>query len=269
MIEAPMKVICVDGDARALARAVSVCRDAGGIDDARGFARASEALAWIGEHPADIAVLEIDLPDADGLSLAEKLRQACPDIAIIFLTATDRFALASFRAHPTAYLLKPLEREAVEREVAWVRAHRPRPAPSRVEARTFGEFEILVNGETLRFRRAKSKELLAFLVDREGNGVTRAQIYASLWEEGEYDRARQKYLDVVVRSLRETLARYGVADILEMKSGFLRVRPERIDCDLYRLLRGEPAAVRAYRGKYMSSYAWAALSEGRTNFYNG
>ena len=59
------------------------------------------------------------------------------------------------------------------------------------------------------------------------------------------------------------------ADILEMKGGFLRVRPERIDCDLYRFLRGEPAAVRAYRGKYMSSYAWAALSVGRTNFYNG
>lgn len=264
-----MRIICVDGDAGALARAVEACRSMAGVREIRGFSRASEALEWTGEHPADIAVLEIMLPETDGLTLAEKLRQTSPDIAVIFLTASDRFALESFRVHPTAYLLKPLEEEALGREIAYARAVLRRTERPRVEVHTFGDFEVLANGETLRFRRARSKELLAFLVDREGNGVTRAQIHASLWEEGEYDHARQKYLDVIIRSLRQTLEQYGVADILEMKGGFLRVRPERIDCDLYRFLRGEPAAVRAYRGKYMSSYAWAALSEGRTNFYNG
>ncbi len=263
-----MNMICVDDEVLVLSYTVSMCRDMAGIDDVRGFEHALDALEWAGEHKVDIALLDIDLPDMDGLTLAERLAQKQPDVAIIFLTAYAEFALDSFRVHPAGYLLKPVAREDIEREIAHVRATRPTLMARRVEVRTFGEFEILVNGETIRFRRAKSKELLAFLVDREGNGVTRAQIYAALWEEGEYDHSRQKYLDVIIRSLRQTLEEHGVADILEMKSGFLRIRPERIDCDLYRFLRGEPAAVRAYRGRYMSSYAWAALSEGRASFFN-
>lgn len=262
-----MNMICVDDEALVLSYTVSMCQGMAGIDDVRGFTCALDALKWAEEHRVDVALMDIDLPDMDGLTLAEKLTQRQPGVAIIFLTAYAKFALDSFKVHPVGYLLKPVAREDLEREVAYVRSTRPRPVLPRVEVHTFGEFEILVNGETLRFRRAKSKELLAFLVDREGNGVTRAQIYASLWEEGEYDHSRQKYLDVIIRSLRQTLEQYGVGDILEIKSGFLRIRPERIECDLYRFLRGEPAVVRAYRGKYMSSYAWAALSEGRTSFY--
>ena len=70
-----MRIICVDGDAGALARAVEACRSMAGVREVRGFLRASEALEWTGEHPADIAVLEIMLPETDGLTLAEKLRQ--------------------------------------------------------------------------------------------------------------------------------------------------------------------------------------------------
>ena len=71
----------------------------------------------------------------------------------------------------------------------------------------------------------------------------------------------QKYLDVVIRSLRETLRSVGIEEILEVKGGFLRIRPEQLDCDLYRFLKRDPAAVNAYRGEYMSAYSWASLTE--------
>ena len=44
-----------------------------------------------------------------------------------------------------------------------------------------------------------------------------------------------------------------------MKGGFLRIRPELLDCDLYRFLKGDPEAVNAYRGEYMRDYPWAML----------
>ena len=117
-----------------------------------------------------------------------------------------------------------------------------------------------MGGETLAFHRAKSKELLAYLIDRSGKGVTRQDIFAALWEEGLYDRSRQKYLDVIIRSLRETLREAGSEGILEIKSGFLRIRPELLDCDLYRFLNNDPAAVNAYRGEYMPEYTWAVFN---------
>lgn len=54
--------------------------------------------------------------------------------------------------------------------------------PSRVEVRTFGGFDLYVNGRPVTFRKAKCKELLAFLVDKQGSGVTRAEAFAALWE---------------------------------------------------------------------------------------
>ena len=103
-------------------------------------------------------------------------------------------------------------------------------------------------------------------MDRRGNSVTRAEAFAILWEDRLYDRSMQKQLDVIIRSLRATLQENGIASILEMKSGTLRILPERFRCDLYRFLSGDADAINAYRGEYMSGYDWAELTEGRLHF---
>ncbi|MBR1560925.1 MAG: response regulator [Clostridia bacterium] len=261
-----MKLICVDDVAQVVEYTVSLCQDLPHVDDARGFTLAREALEWARANPVDVAILDIGMPDMDGLTLAAHIRQARPDCAVIFLTAFAQFALDAYEVHPSGYLLKPVNAEALAREVAYAHSKMPQKPHARIEVQTFGGFEILVDGETLRFRRAKSKELLAFLVDKQGKGVTRREIFSALWEDGAYDHSQQKYLDVIVRGLRDALAARGVEDILEVKSGFLRIRPERLSCDLYRFLERDPAAVNAYRGQYMSGYPWAALSESWLSF---
>ncbi len=131
----------------------------------------------------------------------------------------------------------------------------------RVRVKTFGNFEMFVDGDNVSFHRQKSKEVLAYLIDRQGGGVTRADIFAAIWEDEEYDRARQKQLDVIIRSLKDTLREYGILSILEIKGGILRIIPERIDCDLYRFFSGDESIVDSYRGEYMSSYPWAMMTE--------
>ena len=90
--------------------------------------------------------------------------------------------------------------------------------------------------------------------------MNRPGIFAALWEEGLYDYSRQKYLDVIIRSLRETLKEAEIEEILEIKNGFLRIRPELVNCDLYRFLKNDPEAVNAYRGEYMEEYPWAIFN---------
>ena len=46
-----------------------------------------------------------------------------------------------------------------------------------------------------------------------------------------------------------------------MKAGELRINPELLDCDFYRLLVGDTEAINAYRGEYMSTYSWASITE--------
>ncbi len=131
----------------------------------------------------------------------------------------------------------------------------------RVTARTFGNFDLLADGRPVIFRQARCKELLAYLIDRQGGCVTRAEAFAVLWEDRMYDRPMQKQLDVIIRSMRATLEEQGIGGIFELDRGTMRVVPERIDCDAWRYFRGDPEAIRAYRGEYMSAYSWASLKE--------
>lgn len=134
---------------------------------------------------------------------------------------------------------------------------------ARIVVKTFGNFDVFVEGELLVFPRSRSKEVLAYLVDQQGRNVRRGDIYDALWEGDEYGHQQQKYLDVIIRSLRDTLKKAGISQILEMKNGLLRVLPDTFDCDLYRFVQGDPVAVRSYQGKYMNNYAWAEFGEGR------
>ena len=57
-----------------------------------------------------------------------------------------------------------------------------------VFAKTFGEFEFLIDGKPMHFPRSKAKELLAFLIDKQGAGVKRKVAFAVLYEDASYDR---------------------------------------------------------------------------------
>lgn len=260
-----MKAICVDDEAKTLEYTVDRCRELAQMDRVEGFTHAQDALEWLKDHPVDIAFLDINMPDMDGIALAARIRERYPDMAIVFLTAHREFAFDAMSVRPSGYLLKPLTREALAKETDYAMRGRGKPLnrASGIVVRTFGSFDVYVDGELLVFPRSKAKEVLAYLVDRQGKAVRRADIHAELWNGEGYGHRQQKYLDVIIRSLRDTLKKAGVSQILEMKDGLLKVLPEYFDCDLYRLIQGDPLAIRAYHGKYMSNYGWAEFGEGR------
>lgn len=254
-----MRAICVDDVLPIVEDTVKMCRSLPQIDEVVGFTRPKEALAWLEDNAVDLALFDIDMPEITGLMLAKQLKRIHPDAAVIFLTAFPEFALDAFKLHASGYLLKPVNADDLQREVEYALSRMSDQPSKHIVVQTFGGFEVLVDGVTLDFARAKSKELLAYLVDQNGKGVTRAAIFAALWEDELYNRSKQKYLDVVIRSLRDTLRKAGIDEILEIKGGFIRIRPELLDCDLYRFLKGDMEAVNAYRGEYMRDYPWAIL----------
>lgn len=258
-----MNAICVDDEAQALRHIVDSCRDNRLLEAVQGFARPQEALEWAQNNPVDLALLDINMPEMTGLELARRLREANPGMAIIFLSASSRYALEAYEVHPTSYLLKPFDQGRLTREIEYALSGREAGKLPHIAVQTFGHFEILVDGQTLAFRRSKSKELLAYLVDRRGAGVTRQDAFAALWEDRVYDAPMQKQLDVIIRSLRHTLQSGGIGELFELKNRSLRILPELIDCDLYRFLAGDREAVNAYFGEYMSQYTWASSTEAR------
>ena len=259
-----MNVICIDDEELIMNLTVSMCREIKHIDKVNGFTEVREALAWLETHPVDIAILDIDMPEMNGISLALMLKMKNPDISIIFVTGFPEYAVDAFKMHASGYLMKPISRDRLEKEIEYVAETRKieRPYGSHIIAKTFGEFDIFVDGKLVTFKRAKSKELLAYLIDRQGGSVTRSAAFSVLWEERDYDRTMQKQLDVIIRSLKETLQEYGISEILTVERGSLMANKELIDCDMYRFMRGDTEAINSFRGEYMNSYSWASITEG-------
>ena len=256
-----MTAICVDDEPLVLQLTLSLFRDLPGFQEVEGFAGPLEALDWLENHTPDIALLDIDMPGMNGLELARRIRDMHPDTAVIFLTGYSEYALDAFQLHASGYLMKPINREKLASEVEYALSGRNRGKASNVFAKTFGNFDLLMDGRPLVFKRSKSKELLAYLVDRHGGNVSRPEAFAVLWEDTFYDRAMQKQMDVVIRSLRSTLEEAGVGEIFEIQSGWMRILPERMDSDLFRFLDGNREAIQEYRGEYMSAYSWASQTE--------
>ncbi|MBR2779250.1 MAG: response regulator transcription factor, partial [Firmicutes bacterium] len=82
-----MRVICVDDEELILQMTVSLCEEMDEISEVNGFLSAGETLDWLQDHEPDIALLDINLPDMDGITLAKNIQEIYPDMAIIFLTS--------------------------------------------------------------------------------------------------------------------------------------------------------------------------------------
>ncbi len=256
-----MRAICIDDEPLAVEYTLAQCAVLPEIDEAKGFTDAHSALDWLVHHSADLAILDINMPEIDGITLAARIKQASPRTTILFLTAYKEYAFDAYSVHPAGYLLKPVSLEKLAAEVRYVWREAHASSQAHILIKTFGFFDVYVDDEPISFRLAKAKEILAYLVDKQGSGVKRSELFAAVWEDGVYDRRMQKQLDVYIRSLRETLREYGAAEIMEMKKGVLRVKPDTFTCDAYLFFSGDSDVINSYRGEYMSSYSWANMTE--------
>lgn len=216
-----------------------------------------EALNLFEQNPADVAFLDIKMRKMSGLELAVRLKNIKPDIHIIFVTGYQEYAVNAFQLHATGYLLKPVDAEDVQRELSFI--YDEILPKKRIEIQTFGGFELNVEGQTVKFGRAKSKELLAYLVDRRGATVTMAEACAALFEENSGTAASKGYFRQLVYDLKNTLKKAGAEEILIKSFNSYAVLPEKFDCDYYRFLQGDPIAINSYQNDYMPSYSWGEL----------
>jgi two-component SAPR family response regulator len=128
-----------------------------------------------------------------------------------------------------------------------------RQTEKQLVVKCFGNFEVYAQGKPMTFKRSKTKELFAFLVDRNGAGVTVAEIGVMLWENNE-DQKNQNYIHQLFRDLRQSLEAVGAEEVFERNRYFYSVNPLKIDCDYYTYLKtGRPE----FLGEYMSQYSWA------------
>jgi len=109
-----MKILIVDDEPLARARMTRLLKDINNTEIVGEAKSGKEALLRTSVLHPDIVLLDIRMPEMDGLETALHLSHMQHPPAVIFTTAFSEHALAAFDAHAVDYLLKPIRRERLE-----------------------------------------------------------------------------------------------------------------------------------------------------------
>ena len=247
-----MIAIAVDDEALMLGALVAAIEASPDIREVTKFSDCEEALAFATSNFVDVAFLDINMRGMGGLVLAEKILAVRPNCKIVFCTGYEEYAIHAFKLHASGYLMKPISAEDVQAEIDNIKGMRQKEKMLTVKC--FGNFEVYAQNEKVVFKRLKSKELFAFLVDRNGAGMTAKQICAVLFPDDTDDAKNAAYLRQLVLDLKNTLKTVGAQNVLCHETPCYRVDTSLIRCDYVTYLEtGKPA----FRGEYMTQYSWA------------
>jgi DNA-binding response OmpR family regulator len=174
-----------------------------------------DAIAAASEGDHDIVILDLGLPDMDGLEVCRRLREAGYQGALLILTARSRELdrVVGLDAGADDYLVKPFglaellaRLRALLRRTTVLAATTPSDRLLHVDVDAHrvrvGDDEVALTG--------KEYDVLAVLMASRGKVVSRAQLMAEVWSEGWYGST--KTLDVTIGRLRQKLERAGSAE---------------------------------------------------------
>ena len=172
-----------------------------------------EALSRAGEFRPDLLVLDVMLPDVDGIEVCSRLRRDGIQAPVVFLTARDATEdkIAGLTVGGDDYVTKPFSlEELIARVRAVLRRTRPGDRPARL---VFADLEIDEDahqasrgGEPLDLRPTEYK-LLRYLVLNGGRVLSKAQILDHVWN---YDfGGNDNVVETYVSYLRRKVDRHG------------------------------------------------------------
>ena len=215
-----MIAICVDDEPILLDWLCRVVSQSSDVQQTEAFLHESDALRFAEQNPFDVAFLDIELHDMDGVDVAERLRAVNPRCGIIFCTGHSDYAVDAIgRLRVDGYLLKPIKPDKVQREL------------DRLKERLDSSEKLLrvdlshgVNifdkaGTPVHFRRGKTEELFAELLRQNGKSLSADALCELLWAdstENEYLREKNRnYLTQLFTDLRHALEDCGAQDVLK------------------------------------------------------
>ena len=255
-----MKTILVDDELWTLQQFRDECSSLSDIEIIGEFSVSHEALDFAKENLVEFALLDIEMPGMNGVALAKELRKLYPDVIIVFVTCHREYLKDFIDMKADYYVFKPYGKSEVMDVLERAKLYSAR-LKKRVYIRTFGKFEVFVDGIPMYFRHSKAKELLALIVDRAGATVSSQEVLDSIWEGKTYDKNTTSAYRMTVSRLKEALEEAGILHIIGSRGsqGRYLVRSE-VDCDVIDFLNGDPNAIRSFNGQYLSGYSWAEPS---------
>ena len=229
-----------------------------------------EAMDQMAKYKPDVVFSDVDMPGMNGLKLAEQLHLINPDADIVFATGYAHYSLDAWKTEAKAFILKPVSKEDMMAAIERIRKSRGRTGEGGgqvdqskpLEVKCFGNFEIFHNGSPVHFARKKSKEMVAYLIDRKGAMISTGELRSALWEEEEDNEEKKGYIRVLANDIRKSMEDIGISNFLRNDMDCYSVDVSVMSCDYLNYLNGDEQAKNSFAEEYMSQYPWAEVTLG-------
>ena len=171
----------------------------------------------------DLCILDIMMPEMDGLALAREIRLASPEMPVIFLTARNQQEdiLEGFRSGADDYITKPFSmEELILRIEAILRRTTGITAAKKEDSYSIGQHTFYPLQQILNFREqqikltTKESELLELLCRNENLILERNLALKAIWIDDNYFNARS--MDVYISRLRKYLSKDPAVKIVNV-----------------------------------------------------
>ena len=175
----------------------------------------------------DCCVLDVMMPEMDGIALGKEIKRLRPDLPFVYLTAKSlkEDMIEGFNVGADDYITKPFDSEILVLKLkAMLQRH---PADQEVTMYSFGSFEfdpalrtLKIAGQTKRLS-PKEAGILQVLVHRMNQVVEREAIMNALWDEDNYFNRRS--MDVYMSKLRKHLSSDPRVVLMSLHAGGYRL----------------------------------------------
>lgn len=166
----------------------------------------------------DVAFLDIEMPEINGLELAEKILEIKPSIIIVFVTAFHEYAVQAFELDTLDYIVKPVQLDRLEKTLKRIKgkADDYQEAPSsrsnnkdlRINVCRELSFEVTKDHvEMVQWRTAKAQELFLYLLLHVGKTLRKSELAELLWPEADFS-SDYSQLYTAIYHVRKTLSKF-------------------------------------------------------------
>ena len=248
-----MRILAVEDEPILLRQLTLRIREALPESEILAFDNADDAIAALPAGVIHIAFLDIAIGNMTGVDLARYIKAAYPQCDIVFTTGYSEYASKAFELGASDYLMKPVTAKKIEHALSQLRYTKPKEnRTGGLYIQCFGDFEVFYDGKPVASFTKRSKELLAYLINKAGILCPVSEIRNTIFKD-----SSDSYIRVAKKDLVKVFSDIGQEDILVKGWGVLGIDRKKVACDYFDFLDGKPNAVNLYKGVYMAQYDWA------------
>lgn len=172
----------------------------------------------------DVAFLDIEMPEMNGLELASKLSELNSELMIVFITGYSQYALEAFQVNALNYILKPVSEKKINQCVTRLlslKGMRQKVSFISSEARIncLSNFEVYGHNGLIKWPTRKVEELFAYFIIYHNERIEGEVLGEELWPEGEPKKVKTN-LHTSLYRLRKTLREEHIPlEIISEKGG--------------------------------------------------